>query len=124
MTPLIPLIQLLIHTIEALGDASIIAAQRHDRPQQVRDWHMWDAYMWTIVHILVAALSGDVVFFFTGLISRWWSLQITLNWVRRLSIYHLGNGVIDKLHVRYLGARTGTYVKHILLALSLIYPFL
>lgn len=121
---MIPLFQLLIHTIESFGDASVIAAQRHDRPQQVKDWHMWDAFMWATVHLIIAKLAGDPVYLLTGLTIRWWSLQITLNRVRGMSVYYLGSGFIDRMHAKYLGVRTGTYIKHVLLALSLIYPFI
>lgn len=111
---MIAIIQLCIHLVEAAHDSEVIKGSNRSESIHNRRWHQYDALMWLIIHGAFALLSKEPFYLISGLIIRLWVLQATLNHLRGLSSFYLGEKGIDGWCKRNLGQNLTFYFKLIL----------
>lgn len=121
---MIPLLQLIIHFLEALHDYSVIEGSDKSKVFHNRRWHQIDAVIWTIVHLSFAYLAGDIAYLFTGLFIRLFVLQVVLNLLRGYPAKYLGWNGIDLWCRKNVGLKLTLWIKTVLLIASLIYPII
>jgi hypothetical protein len=113
---MITLILLLIFCLEAHCDYHVIRAQRIDGVKSDNDmWHYYKFWMWVVVFLLMVCFTGNFLILVPAVIVRGFTSQIYLNYLRGFSADHLGNGFVDSILKRTIGARVVTMIKIFLL---------
>lgn len=116
-------IQLVIHLIESLHDNEVIRGSDKTEIMHNRNWHRYDSIQWVVVHGAIAYLTGNIFFLLTGLMIRFYCLQVVLNQLRRLPLDYLGASGIDGWCIKYLGKKVTFYTKCIFFAACFIYEY-
>lgn len=109
---MIALLQFSIHLLEALHDYEVI--QDSKGTIHNRRWHIYDSFLWLIVHGTIAFAAQNWWFLFTGLAIRFYVMQVVLNHLRKLPSMYLGDKGQDGWLKRHIGERVTFVLKTIL----------
>lgn len=123
MAGLIPIVQILIHSLESLHDYRVIKGADPKEVNHNRAWHKIDSVMWVIIHGLIAYLAGHWLFILSGLATRLFILQVGLNHLRKLPETYLGDKGIDGFCKRYIGPEITLILKFIIYSTTCYYAF-
>lgn len=108
---MVPYIQTIIHLIEAAHDSEVIAGSNRSETIHNRRWHQYDALMWLVIHGLIAYLTKEPFYLISGLMIRFYLLQVALNHLRGLSSFYLADKGMDGWCKRKLGQQLTFYIK-------------